>query len=259
MTTYELDSAIRHGCLKVSRVRGWIWKSTSTYRPFREYAEHYWAEKSKYQKDTLPYVQAKLLSNSLYGKTVESRRFSRKLITDENGNTTETDVWMAGSIFNPALGSWITGRVRAELHDMEHAGEVTIDGTFYPTLHSSTDAIKTMRDPAEMPNIGSGLGQWSVEVSGPCLLFDRPKIYVHQSADQVDPKTGDKKIKYAKHGFQGTLAELFEAAEAISQGKDFEYMVQHCWSVRQAMIRSKNPVAALNFERVRCVLHPKKD
>ena len=259
MTTYELDSAIRHGCLKVSRVRGWIWKPTSTSKPFRDYAEYYWGEQAKYEKDTLPYVQAKLLCNSLYGKTVETRRFSKKLVTDEYGNTKETDIWMAGSAFNPALGTWITGRVRAELHDMEHAGEIAIDGKLYPTLHSSTDAIKTMRDPREMPNIGPGLGQWSVEVSGPCLLFDRPKIYVHESFDQVDPKTGKKKVKYAKHGFRGTLAELFDAADAISQGKDFEYAVQHCWSMRQALIRSKKPVVPLNFEMVRCVLHPKKD
>ncbi len=263
VTTRDVASALRHRCATITRASGWVWRPSGDSRPFAAYAEFFWNDRKRFAKNTLESTVRKLLCNSLYGKTVQTTKFMRRLEVSGEGLTSITDVWKAGGIYNPCLGSWITSTVRADqLHEQAHAAEATVNGKLFPALHGSTDAIKTMVDPRDLPNIGPELGQWSVEVSGPCLLL-RPKLYVHEK-DGMDVRACKKKTcercegkgcgKVAYHGFRGDVRQLLDAAEFFLKGEEFNYVVSHCWTQRQALARKRDPVVPLDFERVELVL-----
>jgi len=268
MTSYEVESGLAHGCLKVSKCWGHIWIPGCDYSPFREFALHFWGEKARWTeiegKKGLHTLMSKLFPNSTYGKLISSILDPDlgEVHVDRHKNLTVAKVFRAAGLYNPAIASLITGKVRGHyLHPHEHK---------WKAIHSSTDSIKTQMDVTGDPDIGKELGQWSVEVRGDCLLV-RPKLYVHESAteDWVDPLTKQAKLnpetgvnfpkfKYAKHGFQGRLGELLKAADywhdgaesPVLNGRDYDYFVTHCWSIRQALARRNKPVIPLDFTRV---------
>jgi hypothetical protein len=274
ITSYEIDSALATGCLKIHRAHGYVWEATSTYSPFREFAEHFWDEKARWTaiegKGGLHTKMAKLYPNSTYGKCV-SAILDPDLGELEVGadlNSACENVFRASGLYNPAIATLITGRVRGTyLHTHEHK---------WKSIHSSTDSIKTQMDPTGDPALGKGLGQWSVEVYGRCMLL-RPKLYIHEAegeqmknsktgAPVLSPTTGKPlpKMKYALHGFQGKLFDMLAAADYDHDGKDspilhgkpYEYFVTHCWSMRQSLIRKKKTVVPLNFEKIHVSLKP---
>jgi len=270
VTTRELDSAMRWGCVKLRSCSGWIWKPASESRPFRDFALHFWDEKRKHKKsEGLAYHMPKLIGNSCYGKTVATTRFMKNMVVDmQTGEAEIVEVWKAGGMYNPVIGSWITAEVRAtKLHDMAHQAESVLATRRFPSLHGSTDAIKTVVDPRDLPDQGSELGQWGTEITGPCLLF-RPKLYIHERAGmdirsctgKTCPRCGGKGCaKSAFHGFQAGVKELLEAAEYVLHGKSFKYFVNHCWTMRQSLSRRKTPVVPLDFQRIGVELRPMAD
>jgi len=267
-TSYEVESGIECGCLKVTGCRGYIWVAGSDYSPIREFALHFWAEKARWTtiegKRGLHTLLSKLYPNSTYGKLISAILDPdlAEPILDEQANLHGEKVYRAAGLYNPAIASLITGYVRGHLlHPKEHK---------WKSIHSSTDSIKTQMDVLGDPDIGKELGQWSVEVKGRCLLL-RPKLYIHEADGEVmvDRKTGEPvvnpetgkpfpKLKYAMHGFRGQLKELIGAADynhlgadsPILNGKKFDYFVNHCWSTRQSLIRKKKTVVPLDFQRI---------
>jgi len=268
ITSYELESGLKTGCIRLTKCYGHIWKATSRYSPLREFGQNFWDEKARWTaiegKRGFHTLMSKLYPNSTYGKMISTiwDPDASEVSIDEDFNIETEKVYRACGLYNPAIATFITGRVRGTyLHTHEHA---------WQSIHSSTDSIKTLMDPTGHPSIGKALGQWSVEIRGNCCLL-RPKLYIHESADEVvrdrdtneivmDLRTGQpkKKMKEARHGFGGTVKDLLDAADYDHAGKDspvltgraYEYTTTKVWSARESLIRTSRRVVPLNFERV---------
>jgi hypothetical protein len=233
VSSWEVQGAVEQGCATLTKCHGWVWRDRSDRKPFQEYAQHFWDEKSRLEKGSLAYEMAKLLGNALYGKTMATIRHSAEIVTDERGNTREQETYKACGMFNPFIGTSITGPVRRKLHAMEHRA---------CAMHSSTDAIKSVIPPSELPDIGDGLGDWSVENGpSPCLML-RPKLYVHE------PAAGQKR-KSAYHGFAKSAQQVIEAAELVLNGKQYDYFVTRCINARESL-KSKQGLVTLDFPKL---------
>lgn len=259
ITSYELESALATGCVMLRKCMGHVWLSKARYSPLREFALHFWDEKARWTaiegKRGFHTLMSKLFPNSTYGKLISTifDPDASEISIDEDLNIVSEKLYRACGLYNPAIATLITGYVRGKLlHTHEH---------IWDSIHSSTDSIKTLIDPTKHPDIGKNLGQWSVEIKGPCCLL-RPKLYIHESDTDVvkDKVTGieKKKMKYALHGFRGKVEELMEAADyehdgrdsTVLKGRDYDYMALQVWTARQSLIRSRKTVVPLNFERV---------
>jgi len=247
-TTFEVESALKHGCLDLTSVYGYVWRPKPGRRPFEEYARHFFELKKAAPPKTLASEVPKLLVNALYGKTVSSVECGSEYTSDEHGVSHTTPRYKASGIFNPVLGSWITGLVRRKLHDMEHR---------LWSMHSSTDAVKSALPPSCVPDLGKELGLWGIETGpGDCLLL-RPKLYVHL------PAQADGKPKVAFHGYQPDSKKSFkervqllvERGELALKGEQAEYFVDHCWTAKEA-IKGRAKHQPLDFTPVRRILRP---
>jgi len=186
ITGYELIEAVRSSELEIESVKGYAFiESFPDRKPepgsekqtaFLRFVDHFYTMKEKATTPTARFFY-KLILNSLYGKFVAR-------IKDLNG------VWVAGSLFDPALASLITGFVRAKIHRLEHK---------YKALHTATDGFVTQTEP-DPADISPALGKLKKVNFGPCLIL-RNKLYLHYD------EAGNLK-KYALHGFQGTPDDL---------------------------------------------------
>ena len=240
VTGYEIVEALRTGCLQVESVFGYVWEPKSVRQPFADFAMHFFEEKARHPKGSLPYVNAKLNPNSIYGKTVCSIRDGIVICFDEKGRSSEEEKFKASGFYNPVIGSAITGMVRAKLHRQEHACR---------SLHSSTDSIKSEISERDVPDFGKGLGQWSKEIEGSCLIL-RPKLYYHLGPDS------SSKPKVALHGFRGSPEQLLEAAEFYLTGREYRYLATQVATMRQSLARREKPLTPLKFEKIMMKLAP---
>ena len=218
-SSWEIQGAIEQGCATLTQCHGWMWRDRSDRRPFNDYAIHYWDAKNACEKGTLEYEMNKLFGNGLYGKTMATTRWSSEIVTDETGKTREVETFKAAGMFNPFIGTSITGPVRRKLHAMEHHA---------CSMHSSTDAIKSTVPPSDLPDIGEGLGEWAVENGPSACLMLRNKLYVHE------PAAGQKR-KAAHHGFAKSVEQVLEAAEVVLSGRQFDYTIQRCINARESL------------------------
>lgn len=248
MTQPEVESALRHGCLELKDAEGYYWDAESEESPLADFARYFYALKASETKGTLGYNTAKLIANSLYGKFIQNMLLSDEEAIGDEGPQ-EEPVYKAGGLYNPFVATGITGHVRALIHDLEHK---------YDSLHTSTDAVKTMRKP-DPADINTELGGLSLEITGRCVLF-RPKLYIHESFDEfyTDKETGEQrpKTKYALHGFQGTMEQLRDAEPAWFKGEKFEYFCNHVWSMREVHRRKDAAHTPLDFVQVKRSLNP---
>ena len=237
ITQYELESALRHGCVEVSRCEGYVWMPDSDYSAMKEYVDFFWKMKNESVKDSVEYNFAKLAVNAVYGKFIQNMEVETDAPVGDS-ESVEEPTFKAGGMYCPPIATGITGMIRAKIHDLEHK---------YDALHTSTDAVKTLLPP-DPEDLSEELGALSVEVSGRALLL-RCKLYIHESFDSP-------KVKAAKHGFKGSLKQLRDAAPAWFRGEKFSYLYQHCWTIREAHRRKRDPVTPLDFQMVRSCLVP---
>ncbi len=218
-TSFEIGEALAHGHLQIDKITGWIWEPEEERNPLRDYVEFFYKQKSTVAKESAQYYIAKTLLNALYGKFIQTvSEGGKDVIKDikEGKVTIQEAIYKAGGLFNPFIGSLITGAVRAKLHSLEHR---------YWALHSSTDSIITL-GPCD---VGERLGELKFENKGPMLLI-RNKVYLHfkegvnykKAINEIHKETDPKKLKklYEKyiykaalHGFQAdikTVVNLFK-------------------------------------------------
>ncbi len=217
ITSYELRQCFAYDHINIKKISGWIWKPSSTRSPLKDYVYHFFKMKQESKNET-EYWIAKYLLNSLYGKFIQSTDFTsmnilKNDIKDQKINV-KPRVYKAGGLFNPFIGSLITGAVRSKLHDLEHK---------YQSIHTSTDSIFTKK----VANIGNELGDLKLENEGELLLV-RNKLYVH-----YDKK---KKInKYALHGFQSTIDTLLK----LHKNKRNDYKISRMVRLKESF-KNKN-------------------
>lgn len=225
VTSYELEEALSRKEFISSKVFGWIWipDEKETRNPLVDYVKHFYRLKEESGKEHPMYHTYKLCLNSLYGKFMqnieEESHVAAHWILKEDGTKTKVEkTYRAGGLFQPFIGSLITGAVRAYLHRLEHE---------YKAIHASTDSIKTRYsiNPASLPH---GLGGLNLEVRGDCIML-RNKLYLHYEGEMngVPPK------KYALHGFWGKVEQLKEMIEK----RENKYIVEHLYRVNEARIQ----------------------
>ncbi len=270
VTSYELRAALKYREIILTGCRGYLWKPDPFVKrnPFADFVDYFFK-----LKDTAPNkaerILAKLILNSLYGKTIQTiedddkdrkkfkpdARFdpAKDVFIELRGN----NIFLAGGMFNPFIASLITGFARAYLHELEHK---------YKALHSSTDSIKTILPVKE----DKRLGGIKIECQGRCVLF-RNKLYLHYNeyfprelekfrkkyCDILKDKrswlhkearrslrvleSGKKAQmleKYALHGFIGTPQNLIDMFDK----KQNKYKTEHLYKVREALRQKKTPL-----------------
>lgn len=148
-------------------------------------------------------------------------------------------MYRAGGLYLPHVASWITSMCRARLHSDLHR---------HHAIDCATDSFKTTQKIHES-NALSGL---KLDCEG-LLLLIRPKVYVvfsrevqkeaeshgdlrqylKQNLERLD--LAEDVVRYASHGFWGTLRQLLE----LYVEKEAEYTVQHMVKIREAIRQNK--------------------
>ncbi len=257
VASYELREALRSNEITLTKIRGYVWKpSASARNPFRDYVMHFYNLKKQHEKDNPLYIQAKLLLNSLYGKCYQTlihpkteHQEDYRIIPELKKIVKVETLYKAGGLYLPHVGSWITSQCRAILHRDLHQ---------YQGIDCATDSFKTT---VEIPT-NHDLGSLKKECEG-ALLILRTKLYVmfskqrqHEILNYGDFREYLKKelktmqigkdiVKYALHGFQGTVTTLLNL---IAENKH-DYQVKHMTKIREAIRQRKQPRTMINQQR----------
>lgn len=234
VTGFELNEALRTKEVRLTDTYGYYYDhiQDKAESAFTKYVDTFYTRKET-ATDKIYREFWKLLLNSLYGKFIQTRPMDsiRNLVYDMDAEKLiEDNSIVAGGLFNPFIASLITGHCRAKIHRMEHQ---------YKALHTSTDGIQTQIKPKEIP----GLGGRSIEAVGDTLIL-RNKLYIIyaplEKGDRNNPKIlvstifpGKKIIKYALHGFHGTVHTL----EHLWKSGETEYEYTHVNKLKESIRR----------------------
>jgi hypothetical protein len=230
ITSYELKEALLHNEIKLDKVFGYVWIPNENSRnPMYDYVMHFYDKKKNTPKSDSRYIMYKTLMNSLYGKFIQNLRYDTKkeFTFDEKGKKIKeiTPLFEAGGLYNPFIGTLITGFARAYLHRLEHK---------FNALDSSTDSVKTIINPNEL--CSKELGGISVKCYGNCIFF-RNKLYIHYNRlldREVD-------MSYALHGFHGKVEDLLNLWITKKQ----DYKMQRMTKVKESLKRKNKPLTPL--------------
>lgn len=259
-TSFELERMFKASDVRVTVHEGRLWcpDPTYTHNPLAEYVKHFYGLKEKSDKNDPNYYFYKIMLNGLYGKfcqTTEVRKFIKleetSLSEKNKRGAIESDYrwddvlgffvknessYRAGSLYNPFIGSLITGFVRGYLYDLEKK---------YDAFHSATDAVKTIIKPKSI----DGLGGLKIETFGRCYAF-RNKLYLHfgktnkychhdLSKIKIYDKDGQHLCKFGLHGFKGKAEDLFKARHALLKGEGYDYDYKHMVGLREGFKRKE--------------------
>jgi hypothetical protein len=253
ITGFELNEGLRAREISESKCYGYFYdsKADKESSPFKEYAVEFFNKKNT-ETDKIMREFWKLILNALYGKFIQTRAVGlQDLIYDLDEKTiTDDSALIAGGLFNPFIGTLITGYTRAHIHWLEHR---------YKALHTSTDGIHTTIEPEQR----EGLGGEKIEFKGDVLYF-RNKLYIAYAHLTVTDKNeikagtfkgkvssvrkGYKIIKYALHGFHSNV----ETLEKMWQEKTYEYEYTRVNKLRESIRRN---LVVNDFVKTHAVLH----
>ncbi|MCJ7455711.1 DNA polymerase [Candidatus Bathyarchaeota archaeon] len=245
--SYELREAIKCREIDLQFARGYVWiPDGNAENPFKDYVSDFYSKKNATAKDHPLYVTYKLLLNTLYGKTFQAVRQTDyeeepEQVWNESQQRAVRNriMYRAGGLYLPHVASWITSMCRAKLHSDLHR---------YNGIDCATDSFKTTQKIHET----DALGGLKLDCEG-LLLLIRSKVYVvfsrevqneaeshgdlrqylQQNLERLD--LGKDVVRYASHGFWGTLRQLLE----LYVEKGTEYPVPHMVKIREAIRQSK--------------------
>lgn len=201
----ELNEALRSGEVHLTSVRGHYYEHEKDNRrsPFADFCGDFYHRKQS-EKNRIQRYMYKTTLNSVYGKFIQTRKGKREIYTDiDNDTTQEARPLVAGGMFHPFIATAITAHTRAYIHQLEHA---------HRAFHTATDGIYThLKRPKKVPlSPRSGLGSLEIENTGDLVLL-RNKCYIlyhPKGKTKSQYFKGKRIIKFAKHGFQGTVYDL---------------------------------------------------
>ena len=235
MTGIEIITARKYGMLEIKECVGFSWQPRdSKKKPFRDYFEHYYEEKTRH-KGTHPvlYEQSKKLMNCLYGKMASCIPHHER---DKNGRKTARTYLTPGAAFNSPIASLFTAHSRTIIFEAEIE---------YGSYQSATDAIYIPGP--KFPDTNTDLGRFSLETTGE-LVIGRNKLYAVISPDTTMGSftgfkdmggkkvwfwEGRKILKYALHAFMGTPVNFLEA---VFHGKT-KYEYQRMGNLKESLKR----------------------
>lgn len=178
ITGYELIEAVKSKEFRCDEIRGYHFVDDGGQSAFKIFVDRFFALKES-APNKVKRNFYKLILNSLYGKFIQ-----RNLRDDGNRE--------AGSMFDPAVATLITGYVRAKIHRLEHK---------YKSLHTATDGFITKIKP-DPEDLGESLGCLT-SVPNLNVLIIRNKLYLlyNQKGELV---------KKGLHGYQGKAEDLLK-------------------------------------------------
>jgi hypothetical protein len=203
VTGHELRAALRAGMLRDARCVGYVWRPLpGGDRPQARFVRDYFRNRQT-ASSAEHRAFFKLVLNSLYGKFVARTELLPGEAAEELGDPERAAgprVFLAGGQFYPVASAWITAQVRVWLWQMERR---------VSAYHSATDGVMCAPESAAGVPTSKRLGGWKVEGQGWALIL-RNKLYL------VWDEEG-RLIKCARHGFDGSLAQLWELVRTGQQ------------------------------------------
>lgn len=226
---FELNEAIRSGELHSYRVEGFYYDADRDHRApaMRAFVQDFYRRKET-EKDPVKRYSYKTVMNSVYGKFIQTRKKTLKsyhnIDTEKSSDTHEV---FAGGMFHPFIAAAITAQPRAFMHRMEHK---------YSAIHTATDGMFTQAK-GPFPKATGRLGNFEKDSEGDLLLI-RNKLYIlygKKSAKTFPSKAfhGKHIIKFAKHGFQGSVYDL----ERLIATNKRKYQADHVNQLRESVNR----------------------
>lgn len=209
ITSYELDSALAHGCAEIAKIERVYELTADCNEPtaLQRYVDDFYQMK-RAAPTTAERNTAKLFLNSLYGKFFQKVPLGIVGSWDlETGEYTFTDPeadfdYEAGGLYHPPIASLITGFVRGKIHTLEHR---------YGSVMTSTDGFFALTPP-NASDLGAELGMLDSQIGE--LRIWRERLYVFK------PRGGGK-LKYALHGFRAGVEALLRIPLRLGH---FEYL-----------------------------------
>ena len=150
-TADEISEALKWPHSQMTVGRWFYFSDRSGRRPFAPFVERFYEMKMKADPESVEYMVAKILANSLYGKSCQVI----------NGST--------GKLWNPLYAATITGSTRARmaegirLNDYT-ALQVATDGLIFP----KDSLVNIPNRPLPAPH---NLGQWEMEDEGDIIIM----------------------------------------------------------------------------------------
>lgn len=205
---YELNVALQSNEVQLSSISGFTYDSVSDYSPFHAYVAYFYKMKAESTDPVLRYMY-KIMLNGVTGKFIQTSED----YTLVDGQLVK--IQRAGGLYQPFIASLITGHTRSVMHPLEHK---------YKALHTATDGIFA---PGDHPGARKKeLGAVVNEGYGDLALL-RNKLYILYSHEEIPNVTypsevfeGRHILKCARHGFQGTVANLEQML--ISQVREYK-------------------------------------
>lgn len=203
---YELNIALRSGEVKLTSLEGFTYDDESDYSPFAAYVAYFYKMKAESTDPVMRYMY-KIMLNGLTGKFIQTSED----FTLVDGKLVR--IQRAGGLYQPFIASLITGHTRSVMHPLEHR---------YKALHTATDGI--FAPGSHKGASAKVLGAVVDEGHGDLALF-RNKLYILYSDKETDSTypsevfEGRHILKCARHGFQGTVANL--ESMLISQVREY--------------------------------------
>ncbi len=211
---YELNEALRTGEFKPNHVSGTYYDAEKDRRdpPLKRFVEDFY-ERKQSEKDKPKRAMYKFILNSISGKFIQTRKSNKATVihvdsdVDADLRIAEEADMVAGGMFHPFIASLITAHTRARIHQVEHQ---------YEAIHTATDGIYTQRHVKS--GVGDGLGSLTVEGRGDLLLLRNKTYILYGDKPAGDPPIPSKSfngrfiLKYALHGFAGTVFDLEQMA-----------------------------------------------
>lgn len=227
---YELNEALRSREFAPTAIAGWFYDRDHDKHPppLNAFVKEFYARKEA-ATDKGKRAMFKFILNSISGKFIQTRKRDRITHVDiESGKVSDSSELVAGGMFHPFIASMITGHTRARIHQLEHK---------YKALHTATDGIFTQTP--NVKSVGKGLGALTCEAKGDLLML-RNKLYVLYGDEGDTPSAvfeGRKIIKYALHGFAGTIHDL-EGMVLLNRRR---YSALRANRLRDSLKRDKRP------------------
>ncbi len=234
---FELNEALRSGEFKPTKILGHIYDHERDNQApgLRAFCDDFYARKQG-EKDPIRRYMYKLILNSISGKFIQTRKRTLKCYVDiDSGEVQEAAELVAGGMFHPFIASAITAHTRARIHRLEH---------HYKALHTATDGIFTMSKPDhsgryKVVSKASRLGDITHEVQGDLLLIRNKCYIVYGNKGGFDSRAfmGKRILKYAKHGFQGSVYDL----ERLVATRKRKYTIMHANKLKESIKSGVTP------------------
>jgi hypothetical protein len=225
VTGFELNVALATHEVRLSSIRGFYYEdNTDSYSPFSAYVQYFYKMKSEATDPVMRYMY-KIMLNALTGKFIQTSPG----YTVADGQLLKIN--RAGGLYQPFIASLTTGHTRSKMHPLEHR---------YKALHTATDGIFAPgnHQGAKVKTLGAVVD----EGHGDLALF-RNKLYIlyadEPTEDSYQSTVFDDRhiLKCARHGFQGTVANL----EQMLVNKLRTYKVNKPLKLKTATRKGEDP------------------